>query len=326
MTLTIETLQPRLVALFQSVIARQQLSQGYLFSGDTGTGKSELATWVALRLFCTHVVDGMPDGTCSECQRILSGNHPDVVKVAPEGQSLKIEQIRFLKQELTKSGMETNQRVFIIQDADKMTVSAANGLLKFLEEPAPQTYLILTTTAKNQILPTIISRLQIIEFNRLPRPQFIAQLTAAGINTVDAALLARLTNSLPTAQEWLASDWFEPLRQKVWQWFGHVQENNPLAFVDVQANLVPVAKERAIQNEVLALILLLLQDVLALHFGRDTELSFPGQRTQLSKWAENVTNQQLLTQMEAALAAQKYLTANVSFQNTLERLTLQLLK
>ncbi|MFC6170178.1 DNA polymerase III subunit delta' [Loigolactobacillus jiayinensis] len=325
MTLTIETLQPRLVALFQSVIVRQQLSQGYLFSGDAGTGKTELATWIALRLFCSHVVNGQPDGTCSECQRILSGNHPDVVKVAPEGQSLKIEQIRFLKQELTKSGMETNQRVFIIQDADKMTVSAANGLLKFLEEPAPQTYLILTTTNKNQILPTIISRLQIIEFARLPRPQLIAQLTTAGISTADAAVLARLTNSLPTAQEWLASDWFDPLRQKVWQWFSHIQDNNPSAFVDVQANIVPVAKERSIQNEALALILLMLQDVLELHFGRGDSLSFPAQQAQLTKWAENATSQQLLTQMEATLAAQKYLTANVSFQNTLERLTLQLL-
>ncbi|MFL2030042.1 DNA polymerase III subunit delta' [Loigolactobacillus zhaoyuanensis] len=324
--MTIESLQPRLVELFKSVIARQQLSQGYLFSGAAGTGKIELATWIALRLFCSHVVDGMPDGTCSECQRILSGNHPDVVKVVPEGQSLKIEQIRFLKQELTKSGMETNQRVFIIQDADKMTVSAANGLLKFLEEPSPQTYLILTTTAKNQLLPTIISRLQVIEFARLPRPQLLAQLTAAGINSGDAALLARLTNSLPTAQAWLASDWFDPLRQKTWQWFSHIQENNSLAFVDVQANLVPLAKERTIQNEVLALILLMMQDVLALHFGRGEALSFPSQQAQLATWAENATSDQLLQQMEATLAAQKYLTANVSFQNTLESLTLRLLK
>ncbi|MFD0897533.1 DNA polymerase III subunit delta' [Loigolactobacillus binensis] len=325
MTLTIEDLQPQLVELFKSVIARHQLSQGYLFSGDAGTGKSELATWIALRLFCTHVVAGMPDGTCSECQRILSGNHPDVVKVAPAGQSLKIEQIRFLKQELTKSGMETNQRVFIIQAADKMTVSAANGLLKFLEEPAPQTYLILTTSSKNQILPTILSRLQIIEFARLPRPQLVAQLTGAGISTEDAALLVRLTNSLVTAQAWLASDWFGPLRQTVWQWFSHVQAKNAVAFVDVQANLVPAAKERAVQNEALALILLLLQDILALYFDREQDLSFPNEKAQLSAWAEQMTSEQLLQQMEAALAAQKYLTANVSFQNTLERLTLQLL-
>lgn len=325
MSLKIETLQPKLIKLFQSVIERKQLSQGYLFSGPAGTGKGELATWIALRLFCQHVKNGVPDGTCRECQRILSGNHPDVVKIAPEGNSLKIDQIRYLKQELTKSGMETNQRVFIIQDADKMTVGAANGLLKFLEEPAPQTYLILTTTAKGQLLPTIISRLQIVEFSQLPRPQLIEQLKAAGIKPATAVLLAHMTNSLTAAKEWQASNWFVPLQERVWQWFNHIQNQNALAFIDVQTQLSPLAKERHVQEKVLSLVLLLLQDVLAVQFGQTEDLSFPEAQSQLSTWAEQITTPQLMNQLQQALAAQKYLNANVSFQNTLEQLTLHLL-
>ncbi|ANK59114.1 DNA polymerase III subunit delta' [Loigolactobacillus backii] len=326
MTFTIETLQGRLVELFRRIIGQGQLSQGYLFAGDTGTGKMELAQWIALRLFCQHVdAAGNPDGTCSECQRILSGNHPDVVVVAPEGQTIKVDEIRFLKSELSKRGMETNQRVFIIQDADKMTTGAANGLLKFLEEPAPQTYLILTTSAKNQLLPTVLSRLQIIDFQDLPRPELLKRLQAQEISANDAALLAHMTNSVTVASELAASDWFNPLKERLWQWLTHVQQHNGQAFVAVQTQIVPLVKDKIAQGQALAVILLLYQDILAVHFDQRGDLSFPQAEKTLTSWAENTTVAKLLQQMEAVLQAQRYLNANVSFQNTLEDLTLKLL-
>lgn len=69
--------------------------------------------------FCEQPQAGEPDGTCSECQRILSGNHPDVVTAAPEGRQIKVDTIRRLKAEFTKSGVEGSQKLFIIEDAEK---------------------------------------------------------------------------------------------------------------------------------------------------------------------------------------------------------------
>lgn len=325
MSLPIETLQPQLLATFQQIIAQGKLSQGYLFAGTAGTGKAELAQWLALRLFCQHVTDGQPDLTCPECQRILSGNHPDVLVVSPDGQSIKIDAVRRLKAELSKRGVESNQRIFIIQSAEKMTTSAANGLLKFLEEPSPQAYLILTTSAKQLILPTVRSRLQLIDFHDLPHAQLVAQMTAADISEPSAALLAHLTNSVSAAQALLASDYFEGLVNAIWKWVTQIQQKQAQAFVSVQTQIMPLVKERDQQELTLTIILLAYQDLLAVHFGQEDALSFPKQHRALTQWAETQTGFRLRTALEQILAAQRHWQGNVNFQNVLETLTLQLL-
>lgn len=150
------------MSIFGGIIALnrrvdQLLAQSYLFVGPKGAGKLALAEWIALRLFCQHVQDGAPCGECPECERILNHNHPDVMMLKTSTQSIKVDDIRNLKQEMSKTGVEGNQRVFIVEDADKMTAGAANSLLKFFEEPVPGMTVILTATAKNQLLPTITS-------------------------------------------------------------------------------------------------------------------------------------------------------------------------
>ena len=121
----IDSLQPKLVAQFARIIDRKQLAQSYLFVGPKGAGKLALAEWIALRLFCQNVQDGAPCGQCPECERILNHNHPDVMVVKTETQSIKVDDIRGLKQEMSKTGVEGNQRVFVVEDADKMTAGAA---------------------------------------------------------------------------------------------------------------------------------------------------------------------------------------------------------
>src|SRR5690606_36803569 len=102
---------------------------------------------------------------CTQCKRIQSGNHPDVHIIKPDGQSIKIEQISFLQKEFTYTGLESNRKVYIIEEADKMTVNAANRLLKFLEEPNQETVAILITSQIGKMLDTIVSRCQRITFH-----------------------------------------------------------------------------------------------------------------------------------------------------------------
>ena len=79
------------------------------------------------------------------CKRISSGNHPDVHLIERDGLSIKKEQIKSLQEEFSKKSVEANRKVYMIADADKMSVGAANSLLKFLEEPAADTVAILMT-------------------------------------------------------------------------------------------------------------------------------------------------------------------------------------
>lgn len=143
---------------------QKKLAHSYLFVDSDETRALNTAYWLACLFNCTG--ENKPDGTCQNCKQILSGNHPDVLLVEPEGkQTLGIDQFRPLKEELAKSPVESSRRFFFINEAQKMTLSAANGLLNLLEEPIAPVVTILITNNSDQILPTVRSRTQIINFD-----------------------------------------------------------------------------------------------------------------------------------------------------------------
>jgi len=326
LTTTLTTKQPRLLAAFKHIIAQQHLAHAYLFTGMEGAGQTELAHWIAQRLFCLHVVDGEPDGTCEECVRIANGQHPDIVTVAPTGQSIHVDQVRYLKAEFSKSAVEGNRKLFIISDAEKMTASAANSLLKFIEEPSGNVTALLLTTNKQLMLPTIISRTQVIEFPPLGAAELQKNFEAAGIKPQAAQTLRQLTNSVSQAQTLLVDDWLPNAVEQLWRWFEQVVKGDPRSFVAVQTNLVSLGKESGQQLVLLDLIAALFQDLLQLHFQVDAveELSFGQYQQQLQTMTDRLTDQQLVQATELALTAKRQLASNVSFQNVLEGLTLKL--
>lgn len=142
---------------------QKKLAHSYLFVDNDEQQALNTAYWLACLYNCTG--KNKPDGTCQNCQQILSGNHPDVLLVQPEGrQTLSIDQIRPLKEELAKSPVESTRRFFLINEAQKLTLPAANALLNLLEEPIAPVVSILITNNADQILPTVRSRTQIVNF------------------------------------------------------------------------------------------------------------------------------------------------------------------
>lgn len=153
----------------QRAYQQKKLSHSYLFVDSDESRALNTAYWLACLFNCTG--ENKPDGTCQNCKQILSGNHPDVLLVEPEGkQTLGIDQVRPLKEELAKSPVESSRRFFFINEAQKMTLSAANGLLNLLEEPVAPVVTILITNNSDQILPTVRSRTQIINFDNGEKP------------------------------------------------------------------------------------------------------------------------------------------------------------
>lgn len=143
---------------------QKKLAHSYLFVDSDEARALNSAYWLACLFNCTG--ENKPDGSCQNCRQILSGNHPDVLLVAPDGkQALGIDQIRPLKEELAKSPVESTRRFFFINEAQKLTLAAANGLLNLLEEPVAPVVTILITNNSDQILPTVRSRTQIINFD-----------------------------------------------------------------------------------------------------------------------------------------------------------------
>lgn len=127
-------MQPIVYQQLQRSFEHGRIAHAYLFEGEKGTGKHEVGIWLAQHLFCTQMKDNLPCGKCNNCQRIEKKEHPDVLVIEPEGQTIKVDQIRRLQTEFSRSGYESRKK-FLIKEAEKMNSSAANSLLKFLEEP-----------------------------------------------------------------------------------------------------------------------------------------------------------------------------------------------
>lgn len=326
--LTAIALQPEITARFASLIERGTLAHAYLLVGNVNMGTVALATEVALRLFCPHQDDqGHPDRTCPECQRVLSGNHPDVVVARPEGRQIKVDQVRYLKAEFSKTGVEGEKKVFIIEGAETLTGSAANSLLKFIEEPGPGVYIFLLTPNKNAVLQTVQSRCQVIELRPLPSEMVKEQLQEAGVPEYLGPLAAGLGLSAKQGASLMEDDWLPTSVKLVFDWFKEVASGDPLSFVDVQTGFLKQGSDRAKQLVLLDLVTMVWRDALLLK-NRVTEperLHFRQWQAEVAQLIMPSSAQQVLVASELTLEGRHLLDQNISFQNVVEQLTLCLL-
>ncbi len=151
--------------LLERATKKEMTSHSYLFVGIQGIGKKKLAIEFAKKLLC---IQKEQEEKCKSCIEFDSQNHPDFMKIEPEGNRIKIEQIRFLQNKIQEKPIIANKKVYIIDEADKMTTEAQNCLLKTLEEPPEYTTLILIGSHENAFLPTIKSRCLILYFQPIP--------------------------------------------------------------------------------------------------------------------------------------------------------------
>jgi len=325
---TAQRLQPQLVAHFMQLIQTNHLAHAYLFNGADGTGRQAVARTVAMRLFCQNVTpEGLPCGTCAECRRIMAGDHPDVVSVVPDGQRIKVDQVRYLKAEFTKSAVEGNQKIFIVDQVDRMTTGAANSLLKFIEEPVGNTVALLLTANKNLILPTILSRTQVVDFLRVSPRALTDALATAGVVPSQRYLLTTLTESVSAALALTADDWLKDAQAAVGQWLAACCAKDERAFVRVQTDLVPLGSNRDRQGVILDMVVQAWHDALRQQSGTVSpdDLAYPQVAQASREVGQRLSIDQLVAIMTLTLATRGQLAGNVNFQAILEALTLQIL-
>lgn len=176
----------------RGAINGQQVAHAYLFTGSANVGKTHLALEFASALNCTG--DAPPCRSCSACRRTAEGTHPDVTLVEPDGDRIKIDQVRGLQRQLALSPHEGPWRVCIIAEFQAATVEAANAFLKTLEEPPSRVVIVLTATDASLLLPTIVSRCQILPLRAVPMERIECVLVEQWKESEDRArLIARLS-------------------------------------------------------------------------------------------------------------------------------------
>lgn len=176
-------------------------ANAYLFIGASGVGKATVARRFATLLLCPEGGGHSdPGGTeaCRACRRVMSGSHPDLIVVEPEGrQSLGVDQARSTIQQAALKPVEAVRKVFILEEAGTMTDQAANALLKTLEEPSPTTVFVLIAESEDQLPSTVGSRCRTIHFGRVGDEVLTESLVGRGIGYEQAETLARLAGGRP---------------------------------------------------------------------------------------------------------------------------------
>ena len=142
-------------------IENETISHSYLFVGIQGIGKKLLAKELAKNILC---IGQEGEEHCKSCLELESSNHPDFMCIEPDGNRIKIDQIRFLQKKIQEKPIISTKKVYIIDEADQMTTEAQNCLLKTLEEPPEFATIILIGSQENAFLPTIKSRCMILHF------------------------------------------------------------------------------------------------------------------------------------------------------------------
>lgn len=160
--------QEKAKKFLKQVMAMERIPHAYLFTGISGIGKTSTARAMIMALNCREPINFDGCGHCSTCRQILGGNSPDFLSIRPDGQHIKIEQIRDDLNRKLKFAPLGKYRVCVIHQAETMTIEAANSFLKSLEEPPPGNIIILNATEPRDLLPTIVSRCQRVSFQPLP--------------------------------------------------------------------------------------------------------------------------------------------------------------
>jgi DNA polymerase-3 subunit delta' len=316
-------MQPIAAKMLTNSIAKQRISHAYLFEGPKGTGKLETAIQMAKSIFCSNPSGYEPCQECHNCRRIESGNHPNIYIVKPDGLSIKKQQIQELQEEFSKTGLESNQKVYILEHADHMTVTAANTLLKFLEEPSSQTTAILLTEQSHQILNTILSRCQIVTFRPLAKGMLIESLKEQGVHPSLASLAAQLTNNWEEALQLCNEEWFAQARVLVIKLYEALAKEDPSLFF-VQEKWVKHYSEKEQMQLGLDMLLLIYKDLLYAQIGEEENVVFQDQLGLLKQLSLPYSQKRIVSSLSNILEAKQKINANVSLQLAFEQLVLRL--
>lgn len=195
------------VGLLLSDLSHGRVGQTYLFHGPAGTGKTAAAAAFAADLLCPGPVNSQACGWCLSCRAAAEGSHPDLTVVAPDGQSFKLDQVREVLRQVSLRPALGRRKVFVLEQADKLTAEAANALLKVLEEPPEGTIFILTSGNREALPATVLSRCLQVPFRPVATARVAALLQKeAGLEEAEASYFAVLSSGSPGRALALAKD------------------------------------------------------------------------------------------------------------------------
>jgi len=329
--------------ILKGALKKDKLAHAYLFHGNPGVGKWALALELARAVNCERR-SSEACGSCPSCQKISKLLHPDVRIIFPvpsantseETERFKTEKIedpyamvkfdkvanipvdgiREMQRSLSLRPYEGKKRVVIISEAERLSYSASNSLLKTLEEPPPDSLLILTTSNLGALLPTIISRCQLLRFSRIPNPDLETELKKRfQLDLKLASYYARISKGSLGQAISLAKGETKEIRNLGMEFLTLAVKQKPLDVVDFVEDTTKVYGREAIV-ELFEFITSLLRDVYVLmELKEKEELMNSDLSDGIEKLAQSFEDQSMVEEgIELSEKAKKDCQSNVNLR------------
>ena len=268
----LEKYQPIIYKTFVNELKSNRLSHAYLLSGSVGMPLKETALYLAKSLICDDP-NPLACNKCITCLRVDEGNYADVIIFDGSEGRIKKENVQKIISNFDKSALEDKGvMIYIIHLVENMTPVAVNSLLKFLEEPGRSIYAFLTTENESKVLPTIISRTQVLRFKEIDRMEIINNAEIAGVLREDAELLSGFYNDFDAIKNVSESDEYKIAKQAIDDLLSALLLSPDDAIFTTQRLVIPNIKTYDVARLYLKMLAEIFKDLLNLSIGNDITL------------------------------------------------------
>ena len=307
----------------KKAIENHKISHAYILTGEAGMGRKSIANAFAMTLLCEKG-GNEPCMVCHSCKQVLGGNHPDLIYVThSKPGSIGVDDIREqINDTIMIRPYSSYYKIYIVDEAEKMTVQAQNALLKTIEEPPAYAIIILMTTNEETFLPTILSRCIKLKLKPLKDQTISSYLTESmGISENQADVFAAFARgNLGKAIHLASSEEFKLLYREVLTLLKNVKEMDIAMLLDY---IKKMQEENLILDECLDFMQLWYRDILMYKVTKDMNcLIFKEEYTAVSRLCQNSSYEGLEAVLNAIDKAKARLAANVNTELALELMLL----
>lgn len=315
--------QEQLKEHLQTAITAKKVSHAYIINGERSSGKEFIANVFAQALQCEKQGEE-PCGECHSCRQAMSHNQPDIIYVSHEKpNTVGVDDIRLqINNDIGVKPYSSAHKIYIMNEAEKMTVQAQNALLKTLEEPPEYAVIILLTTNVEALLPTILSRCVVLNMkpvsNELVKNYLMRELRVPDYKANICVAFAR--GNVGKAKILASSEEFEKVKEEA---ITLVKYINDMETNEIVKAIKKIAEYKLDVNDYLDILSVWYRDVLLYKATKDVNgLIFKNELQEIRKVADRSTYEGIENIVNALSQAKRRLEANVNFDLTMELLLL----
>lgn len=319
--------QERAIKIITKSLKENKISSSYIFNGNEGTGKKLTAIEFAKALNCLKFNDRFEAcGICEPCKEIGKQISPDLTIIELVKSSIKIEQIRALRNEIVLKPFKNKKKVYIIDRAENMTIEASNCLLKTLEEPPHYAIIFLICSKIDSILPTIVSRCQVVNFGVISSLKIkdILLKKNVDLNLEKAEIISKLAQgSIGNAFRLLSDKEYFVRREEILDYLSNLCPGEYSD--DIFAEVEKMVSEIERIEEIVEIIKLWFRDILIIQKTGDKNYISNCDKLEILENKSKIYSQEILIDIIDYLEKmEEYLIKNVNKRLILERLTIKM--